>query len=79
MSDFSIDVSKKDIPGIYQFTHWSWIIASVLTKTTEGGEECKIPGWAGFNPIRRFLQENISLTLVHCLYFQKSPMTGQHY
>ena len=47
--DDAFNVNKTGIPGIYQLTHWGWIIASVLARTKERRGDCKIPGWAGFN------------------------------
>ena len=49
--DEAFNVNKTGIPGTYQLTHWGWIVASVLSMTMGGGEDCKIPGWAGFNAL----------------------------
>ena len=49
--DQAFNVNKTGIPGTYQLSRWGWIIAYVLARTKEGGEECKIPGWVGFNSL----------------------------
>lgn len=47
--EFSIN--STGVSKSYELTHLGWIIASALSRTKDGEERSKLPGWAGYNSL----------------------------